>query len=357
MKFDVVTIGAATRDIFLMSPLFKIVRDRKHLEKLGFPAGEAQCFALGGKIEVEKPVLTVGGGAANAAVTFARQGFRAAMFTKVAEDESGRAVLWELARERVRTIARYDRKLTTDFSVILISPGGERTILNYRGASKGLRSGELSLDRFAARWAYLSTGHLNFDAVRSAMRALKRRGTAIAMNPSKHYLDMGRGRLRPLLDMLDVIILNREEAAELTGCAYREEEKIFRKLNNLMQGDKVPTLTVMTESSKGVLVSDGKRIYRAGIFKEKKIVDRTGAGDAFGSGFVAGIMRAEKQRAKGREQRARFAPAAVKFAIRLGSANATSVVEHIGAQPGILTRQAFRRERRFKNLPIREHML
>jgi len=52
--FDVIAIGTATRDVFLISPLFKVLRDPKHLEKIGFKTGEAQCFALGAKVEVKK---------------------------------------------------------------------------------------------------------------------------------------------------------------------------------------------------------------------------------------------------------------------------------------------------------------
>src|SRR3989344_9575939 len=98
---DGVTVGTATRDVFLRSRLFKTVHDPKHLERLGFPTGEAQCFALGAKVEVERPLVSVGGGAANAAGTFARQGVKAAALFKIGKDENGRAVLGDLRKERV----------------------------------------------------------------------------------------------------------------------------------------------------------------------------------------------------------------------------------------------------------------
>ena len=85
--FDVITIGTATRDVFLTSNLFKVLKDPTHLKKLGFKTGEAECFALGSKIEVEKPTITVGGGAANAALTFSRQGLRTASVLRMGDDE------------------------------------------------------------------------------------------------------------------------------------------------------------------------------------------------------------------------------------------------------------------------------
>ncbi len=66
--FDVITIGTATRDIFLGSPLFKVLNDPKHLANIGLESGEAQCFALGSKVKVETFVSATGGDSANAAV-------------------------------------------------------------------------------------------------------------------------------------------------------------------------------------------------------------------------------------------------------------------------------------------------
>jgi len=87
----------------------------------------------------------------------------------------------------------------------------------------------------------------------------------------------------------------------------------------------VPGIAVVTDGPRGAYASDGRYLYRAGVFKERKLVDRTGAGDAFGSGFIAGLMQKHD----------------VHHALRLAAANATSVVEQIGAQGGILTKRDF----------------
>ena len=106
----------------------------------------------------------------------------------------------------------------------------------------------------------------------------------------------------------------------------------------------------MTDGHRGVLVSDGKTVYRAGVYQEREIVDRTGAGDAFGSGFVAGLMGDTRHAT--RDTRHAFAKEAIEYAIRLGSANATSVVEYIGGQEGILRRGEFVRHPRWKRFKI-----
>lgn len=335
--YDVLTIGTGTRDVFLESKLFKVVYDPVHLKKLGFVSGEAQCFALGGKIEIKAPTLTVGGGAANAAVTFARQGFRTAALMKLGRDENGAAVVSVLKKERVTTLPIFDKKAMTAYSVILLSPSGERTILNYRGASEDMRLGEIDWKSLRARSVYIVPGRISFAVMRRMVAHFKRQGALVAMNPSKYYLELGAKKLAPVLRSLDVVIMNREEASYLTGKDYGKERAIFKSLDKM-----VPGIAVMTDGPNGVKVSDGEKIYRAGIFKERKLIDRTGAGDAFGSGFVSGLLRSKNH----------LSPAAVRYAIRLGSANATSKVEYIGAQSGILSRSRFLREKRWQHFPI-----
>ena len=108
--YDVITVGTATRDVFLTSPFFRVISDKKHFIKNGFPTGEAQCFALGGKIEIAEPILTTGGGAANAAVAFSRQGLKTAALIKIGRDESAKNILDELNKENVSVLTVEDPK-------------------------------------------------------------------------------------------------------------------------------------------------------------------------------------------------------------------------------------------------------
>lgn len=339
--YDVITIGSATRDVFLRGKAFRAVRARK-LEHLGFPTGEAECFPLGGKVEIEEPIFTVGGGAANAAVTFARQGLKTASFFKIgADDESGQSVLVDLKKEKVSPLPIFDRRAMTSFSVILLAPSGERTILNHRGASEDMKVNEIPERHFQARVGYIVPGNIPLPVVMTIVRILKKQGAFLAMDPSKYYLEMGPKKLKPLLDLLDVIKMNREEASYLTGVHYGDEAGIFRKLDELVHG-----IAVMTDGAKGVLLSDGKQMYEAGIYKEREVVDRTGAGDGFGSGLVSALFRS-----RGFSKR-QFSEDDLIEAIKLGSANGTSVVEYVGAQAGILTARRFHSEKRWRRLPV-----
>lgn len=329
--FDIITIGTATRDTFLRGEGVRVLKDPQHLRRIGFPTGEAECFALGAKLEVGRPVVSVGGGAANVAVTFARQGFRTAALMRLGADEAGGAVVADLRSEGIAPLAVRDTKLGTAASSIILAPNGERTVLVYRGASEKLTRREVPWDKLRARWAYVTPGRIPYPLVFEMVRVLKSRGTKIALNPSRAYLSLGKVRTERLYRLLEVVVMNREEASFLTGIAYRDERAIFTKLDALVRG-----IAVMTDGPRGSLVSDGTRRYAAGIFKERVKADRTGAGDAFGAGFVAGLMRG----------------AEISEALRLAAANATSVVERVGAQAGILTR-ATSRAPRWRRLTVR----
>jgi sugar/nucleoside kinase (ribokinase family) len=347
--YDIITIGTATRDVFLTSPLFKVLRDKSHLKKIGFATGEAQCFALGGKIEISKPVFATGGGATNSAVTFSRQGLKTATLIKVGGDEAGESILNELKKEKVdilklRTANCGSQTNSTAYSTVLLAPSGERTILVYRGASEDLTSKEIPFGELKSKWAYISPGKIPFKTINKIFNHFHKNKTFIAFNPSRYLIEMGLRELKPLLKKTKVFILNREEASYLTGVDYNKEKEIFKKLDEAIAG-----IAVMTKGANGVLVSDCCHIYKAEVFKEKKVVDRTGAGDAFGSGFVAGLIQTREKCRKGL-----CGVDNIGYAIRLGSANATSVIEHIGAKAGILTRKKFEKDKRWGKLKIND---
>ena len=325
MAFDVITIGTATRDFFAKSKAFKVVSTPE------FVSGWGLCLPAGGKIDLEDVIFTTGGGATNAAVTFSRQGYHTAAVCKIGDDVSGREVLKDLQKEGVSTgFVVQDENSKTAYSVLVLAPSGERTALTYRGASESFEIADINPRALAAKWFYIS-GSVPLSVINIVLDKAKEIGVKVAMNPSFGHIKLGLSGLGEVLKKLDVAVMNREEGASLTGLDYKREEKIFGALD-----EYIPGAVILTDGPKGVLVSDGKNIYRAGIFKNKNVADRTGAGDAFGSGFVAGLIKSNN----------------VEEAIKLASANATNVVEYIGAKAGILTKDQFENDSRWENLYI-----
>lgn len=332
--FDAITIGTATLDVYLMAKYGRRVKDKY---------GQALCLGLGGKHEVEDMYLTTGGGATNAAVTFSRQGFRTATVAKIGNDIPGALIENDLVREKIVPFLICDKKARTAYSTLLLSPSGERTILVYRGASENLKAADIPWRKLKSRWIYFASGGIDFLLLKKLVSFFSRQGAMIAINPGKAQLALGLRRLKPILRKTKVFIVNREEAARLSGVSYRDEKKIFDVLDRAVGG-----VLVVTDGERGVKVSDGMARWKAGVFKERKVIDRTGAGDSFGSGFVAGLMQKRERCEKGICK-----PANIAYAIRLATANATSNIESIGPKSGILNRSDFQAPR-WQKLAIRK---
>jgi len=325
-KYDVITIGSATQDVYLKSEGIKHVEDPKHLKEIGFEKGAAECFAVGSKIDLEEFHMEFGGGGANTAVSFAKQGFDTATVVKVGDDVIGDQVVKNLEDKKVDILnSKRDKRNKTAYSTILLMPSGERTILTYRGAAEKVTKRDVPFSKLNAKWAYISPSDMPFSVIKRSIKSLKRSGAKIAMNPSKDYIEKGLRKLKPILKKLDVVILNREEGAELTGVDYDDPRAIFRKFDKVIDDG----IAVMTDGVRGSMVSDGRYLYRAGVYEEDKLIDRTGAGDAFGAGFVVGLMRKNE----------------INYALKIASANAMSVIEDLGAQNGLLGKTGFRKSR------------
>lgn len=326
--FDAVTIGSATRDAFFEVD-FKIIPWNET------ESGKAYCLPLGEKLDIQKVFFTVGGNAANTAVTFARQGFKTVCAAKTGRDISGEEIRRRLKKEKVETgFLRHHPSLPTSYSVLLLQ-NGERTILNYKGAAGEFSLKDVSPEKLRAKWWYISLSGESDRMFKGLLKFAREKNIAVAFNPSGHHIRHKRSEILSSLRDLSFLVLNEEEASLLTGISFKHERAVFKKLDDL-----TPGILAVTNGRGGATISDGTFIYKTGIFKEKKLVDRTGAGDAFGSGFVAGLMHRRMANGKWQIDK-KFTPSDLQFAIRLATANATSVVEKIGATEGILTKKSF----------------
>ena len=331
--FDIVTFGSATRDLFVKSKNFKTLKGKN------FITGKGLCFDLGSKVYLNDLFFATGGGGTNTAALFVKQGLKTAYVGRVGKDPGGRAIKEELVKLGIKEFVSEDKDKRTAYSIILSAAGRGRTILVYHGASHELEKKDIPFGpstgeagKLKAEWFYIAG--LSGKSAKTLIPIInfaRRNKIKIALNPGLAQLSLGLKGLKNVLSTVDVLILNQEEAARLTKLSYNKEKEIFRKLNKF-----VSNIVVMTKGPKGVVVSDGKYTYRAGTFKEKRYLDRTGAGDAFGAGFVTGLIKTNK----------------IKEAIRLGSANGTSIIEYLGAKNGILSKTQFSKERRWKQFKI-----
>lgn len=269
---------------------------------------------LGAKADVNKIDFATGGGATNAATTFARQGFHSIFMGTIGHDPAGEAVLAALDAEGVDTThVSYSDKYNTGYSVLLLAPTGERTILTYRGASTHYDARNFDLAKLGQKvdWLYVSTMAGSFDALAKIFDQARSLKIKIAFNPGKKEL-ANASKLRGLLDDVEILIANADEMAQIV--AGETSEELVRHAQNYCP------IVIVSDGPNGVVAADRKQIVVAGLYEDVPVVDRTGAGDAFGSGFVASYA----------------AYADLAQAVTFASANSTSVIGQIGAKAGIL---------------------
>ncbi len=309
MKYDVITFGSATLDVFLKTRNFAFCKEKKFLSQ------KAVCFPFGSKADINDLAFRTGGGGTNAGVTFVLQGLKTAYCGMLADDFSGSEILKDLKRFGVDSslIFKTD-KAPTNFSVIF-SWGTDRTAFVWRGASELLKWGNVPQNKIKTRWLYLApfSGKL-VSLFEPLVNFAHKNKIKVFANLGNTQIDLGIKRLKPILKKIDIVLLNQEEASLLTKIEYQEEKKVFKKLDDWIDG-----LAIMTKGRKGVVASDGNYLYRAESLPAK-IVDKTGAGDAFGSGFLSQILKGGN----------------IEIALQFGAANAASCIQALGAKQGLL---------------------
>lgn len=324
--FDIITFGSATRDI-LVTP--------KKLTTLGYnkehAAGAEVCFPIGSKIDLEEIQFLSGGGGTNTAATFAKQGFKTAFYGMVGRDTTAQEIINELKQLRINTgfVQRTDKK-HTNHSVVILNSGSDRTILAYRGAAELLEQKNIAFGKLKAKWLYLAplTGLL-CDSFEALVEYAHSHNMHVAANPSLAQFSLPR--FAEIVKKIDVLFLNQEEAAFLTKISVEDEQNIFKKLD-----DMCPGTVVMTRGGEGVVASDGKHIYRAVPPEKRKVVDTTGAGDSFASGFISEFMRTQD----------------IEKAIQLGMANSVGCISEVGAKNGLL-----KKGQEFERVDVRKEII
>lgn len=300
----IVTIGKAAQDVFLRSTSAFKQFEHKGVKYEQLPVGQ--------KLDLDEVIFATGGNVTNAAVTFARQGLHSKYAWCLGEDASSETILHSLDKEGVDTshVHQSDR-FSASYSTILMLEGGERTILNYKGSMPNAEDSELDLSVIDdGDWMYVSSLG-DMELLEKIISRAAEHGVKVMLNPAGVELK-NPDKLKALLDDVEILAVNKEEAQMIVHGESCEE--LVRHLHNYCD------TVVVSDGPKGVVATDGKSIIEAGMYEDVPVIDRTGAGDAFGSGFLS-------QYAQG---------ISLKESIIFASANSTSVVQKIGAKEGIL---------------------
>lgn len=301
MKQQIFVVGRPAQDIFITCP--EIEADEQ---------AAAIRLPLGEKLDCQSTVA-VGGNAANVAASLAQAGCQPKFIGRAGNDQAGQNIRDQLQKlvGDASGLHLVDNQ-QTGLSIILLTPGGERTILAHSGPSIDSHDWQPQLEKMnPGDWVYLSSIG-DSQALATTISQIAVRGGRVALNPTARVLHQPQPLIE-VLDKLSLLIANREE----TACLFDGQTPADLAT---AASRKVP-IAVVTDGPRGSAVASGDRLYLAGLYEPNlPVVDRTGAGDAYSGGFLAGLLHDQP----------------LETCLVWAAANSTSVVGQIGAQAGTL---------------------
>lgn len=291
---DILVVGSLNTDLVVRTPRFPKPGETIH--------GEDLATVPGGK-------------GANQAVAAARQGASVAMLGRVGQDRFGDFLLDNLKQDHVDTSRVRRDDAATGTAMIIVDREGQNSIVLSPGANGKVRPADVGPASFPDVKLVLFQLEIPLETVVHAARLAKEKGVRVVLNPAP-----ARPIPDELISLADYLLPNETELSLLTGKEVTDvpsAEPAARAL--LARG--VQTVIVTLGANGALLVTrDGAKHVPA--FKVK-VVDTTGAGDAFIGGFAAAVLRG----------------LGLEEAVRYGSACGALATTKFGAQPSLPTKQ------------------
>lgn len=309
MKYDFVSFGDITTDCFIRLKDAEVRCDAHH-------ENCQLCVKFGQKIPFESATIVraVGNGT-NAAVAAARLGLSSAAATEIGDDENGRECLRTLQQFGVHTeLIGVHAGQPTNYHYVL-QYGAERTILikheHYERA--------LPLLDEPPMWFYLTSlaeGTLDFQ--RAIARYASEHGVKLAFQPGTFQIGTPIEELKEVYAATEVFFCNKEEAQQILKTDEHDTAALLSAIRALG-----PKIAVITDGRNGAAIQTAEGTWSAPIYPDPAPpTSRTGAGDATASTTIACMILG-------------FPP---QEALLRGMVNAAAVVQKIGAQTGLLTK-------------------
>lgn len=326
---DVITIGSATMDVFVESDDANIVSVYTKNKK-----SEFMSYPYGAKVEIEDFASQVGGGGVNTACNFANLGFNTGVIFKIGDDIYSDGILESFKGRNIdlSNIVQ-DPKISTGFSIILVSFQGDRTVLAHRGANAKLKKSDINFDAIKdAKLLYIAP--LNGDSTKvldDIVHFAKDNDVKVCFNAGSSSLKKGFNYLKKILENANIVVLNKEEAVMATQIQIRPDTKdekfsqefIHPDLKAIFNKLKVRDyqVIIITDGGRGAYAYDGKDYYHCPIF-DGPVTSTLGAGDAFASTLCASLWKNGPDIGK---------------ALMYASVNSAGVVSEFGATQGLMT--------------------
>lgn len=313
-RLDFVAIGDITTDAFIQLKDVVVERPDEHNKH-----NLMVCMRFGDKIEYEDVVVVPAvGNSPNAAVSARRLGLKSALVTNLGNDAFGLEDIEVLKKEGVNTdYVRVHEGQKSNYHYVLTYEA-ERTILVKHHAYDY----QMPAIEPPPKWIYLSSlGESSLPFQHDIAEYLKKhQETSLAFQPGTFQIKCGYEALKDIYQETDLFFCNKEEAMRILNTKESEIKFLLHGINTLG-----PKIVVITDGPNGAYVYDGKdTVWFIPMYPDPKPpINRTGAGDAFSSTFTSVL-------ALGFD---------IPTALSWGPINSMNVVQHIGAQKGLLSRE------------------
>lgn len=309
-NFDLLSIGDASIDTY-MTPMESETVCKLDTEQCLI------CFSYGDKIPVKNLEFSVGGNAANNSVGAKRLGVNTGIVLTLGDDSTGNMIVDKLRAEGVDLTYVIQQPETASNYSTVVNYSGERTILVYHAP----RSYEFPVQLPVTPWVYLTSMGESFRPFYNHVSDWLKKNSSIklAFNPGSWQLREGIESYRDIVAGTYVIYVNREEAAKLTnfeGDSTGKERDLLIALNKLG-----PKISIVTDGGRGSFAYDSinGKFFKVGVLPVDPF-ERTGAGDAFGSGSLSALIHGKS----------------LDEALLWGTINSASVIGYTGPQKGLL---------------------
>jgi len=306
-NLDLLSIGDANLDAFIVPSESESLCEIDTKKSL-------IAFSYGDKIPVRNLEFCVGGNTANNAVGVARLGINVGAVLTLGDDSTGLQIIEKLKEEKVDLSYCIQQPATLSNFNVVVSYTGERTIFTYHAP----RSYEFPVQLPKVSWVYLTSMGESYRPFYTHMAEwfIKNPEIKVAFNPGSWQIRGGIKEIGNIFKLSYIVFVNKEEAEKLTG--FEVKSSVTKELLMALSG-LGPQISVITDGGNGAYLFDGHKFLSCGIMP-MDAYERTGAGDAFGSGFLSAIIKGKT----------------MEEALAWGTVNSASVIGYVGAQKGLI---------------------
>ena len=271
---------------------------------------EIEFKKLLGNLKIEETVS--GGSVANSIVGLAQLGNKVGFIGKVSDDDLGQKYEQGLKKEKVEYFYKKKKEiLSTGTCLILITPDSERTMCTFLGTAGKINKSDININAIKDSEFTFLEGYLwDEGEPKEAFNEAIKYSNKLAMSLSdKFCVDRHKKNFIDLVqNKLDITFANEQEIVELINAKSFDEVISF--------GKKLNKTLVITRSDKGSIAINQNEVVECESQKNLNIIDLTGAGDLFASGFLHGQIN----------------NMSIKESLKKGTEMASQIIQIIGAR-------------------------